>query len=143
MPPHHGHRLVIQTALDQADKVHLVVCRQIEDPIPAEQRTAWLQHLYPEAAVNILDVTWPVTDAAGWAKGTLQTVGGRPGAVFTSEEYGHRLAELLECVHVLVDQARKAVPVSASQIRKDPEKYRQYLDSLVWRYFSDRPISAK
>lgn len=135
MPPHHGHRLVIQTALAQADKVHVIVCRQVEDSIPAEQRVEWLQALYPEATVTVLEVTFPVTDAAGWAAGTLQTVGQRPAAVFTSEDYGHRLAELLQCAHILVDQARTEVPISASQIRQDPQRYREYLDPLVWQYF--------
>ncbi len=136
MPPHHGHRLVIQTAIDQAERVVLVVCRQAEDPIPADLRQRWLAQLYSGTTVKILEVTWPVTDADAWAAGTLAAVGEQPTAVFTSEDYGHHLAELLDCVHVLVDQDRTAVPISASQIRQDPQRYRQYLDPVVWEYFA-------
>jgi len=136
MPPHHGHRLVIQTALAQSERVHLVVCQQSDDPTPAVLRADWLRTLYPEAVVTILDVTFSVTDAEAWAQGTMNAVGEKPSAVFTSEEYGHRLAELLGIIHVLVDQDRIAVPISASQIRQDPQRYRDYLDPLVWEYFT-------
>ena len=135
MPPHHGHRLVIDTALAQSDRVVLVVCRQADDPIPADLRVGWLRQLYPPATVRPREVTFPVTDAEAWARGTMQAVGGRPSAVFTSEEYGHHLAELLHCTHVLVDRTRRRVPVSASQIRENPEKYSAYLDPLVYQYF--------
>lgn len=135
MPPHHGHRLVITTALELSSRLHLIVCRQTDDPIPADQRIAWLRTLYPEADVRMLDVTFPVTDAQAWADGTRAVLGKSPDAVFTSEEYGHQLAKLLDCIHVLVDQARRQVPVSASQIRDNPAQYRHYLDAVVAEYF--------
>lgn len=136
MPPHHGHRLVIQTAIGQSEQVHLVVCQQSDDPIPAALRADWLRALYPTATVTILDVTFSVTDAEAWAQGTMQAVGQQPSAVFTSEEYGHRLAELLGAEHILVDQDRTAVPISASQIRQDPQRHQDYLDPMVWKYFT-------
>lgn len=135
MPPHHGHRLVIQTAVGQSEQVHLVVCQQVDDPILASLRADWLRQLYPRAMVSILDVAFPVTDAEAWAQGTMDVVGKKPSAVFTSEEYGHRLAELLNATHVLVDQHRTKVPISASQIRQDPQRYREFLDPVVWEYF--------
>lgn len=145
MPPHHGHRLVITTALAQSTRVVIVVCQQSSDPIPVQQRVGWLRRLYPSVTVRILDVTFPVTDELAWAAGTEQVVGERPDAVFSSEGYGQRLAELLHCAHVMVDLDRKQYPISAGQILRDPQRYRQYLDPIVARFFSPtlRPGSSE
>lgn len=134
MPPHHGHRLVIQTALDQSNSVVIVVTSQANDPIPVAQRVIWLQQLYPTTTVRVLDVTFPVTDEIAWARGTEQAVGRRPAAVFSSEGYGQRLAELLNCSHILVDQARKQYPISASQILQDPKQYQEFIDLMIFKY---------
>lgn len=142
MPPHHGHRLVIATALAQSNRVVLVVCQQASDPIPAQQRVEWLRQLYPTATVRILEVTFPVTDELAWASRTERAVGERPAAVFSSEGYGRRLAELWHCAHVLVDQERKQYPISASQILQDPHHNQQYLDPIVYRYFVLPPGSG-
>lgn len=138
MPPHHGHRLVIRTALAQSERVVLVVCKQADDPIPADLRAGWLRQLYPPAIVTVLNVTWPITDDAAWATGVVAVVGETPAAVFSSDLYAERLAGLLGCAHVMVDKERSQVPISASLIRQDPMEYREFLDPLVYRYFSRR-----
>ena len=139
MPPHHGHRLVITTALDQCEKVFLVVCRQDTDPIPADVRVEWLRILYPTADVRLLEVTFQVTEDQAWADGTVRILGQKPNAIFSSEEYGQRLAKLLSCDHVMVDQDRTVVPISASQIRQDPKKYSAYVALEIFRYLTNTP----
>jgi len=71
-------------------------------------------------------------------------------AVFTSEAYGDGLAAALaahftdwsgrrmQVVHVSVDPARRAVPVSGTQVRADPQRHRHLLDPVVYASFVDR-----
>jgi cytidyltransferase-like protein len=138
MPPHHGHRLVINTALAQCDRVTLLVSVLPIDSIPAEQRQAWLQRLYPTATVIIMTVRWDVTDAQAWADGALAALGGqRPAAVFSSENYGQLLAELWSCTHVMVDRERSAVPISSRTILEHPEASAAYIEPDILRYLVD------
>lgn len=131
MPPHHGHRVVIQAALQQSRRVCLVIAGQSQDRIPVQQRYEWLRAIYPTADVRVLDVTFPVTDERAWADGVLQACGEVPSVVFSSEGYGQRLAELLDCTHILVDPDRRQVPVSATRIWEDPRAYSQFLEPMV------------
>ncbi|XYJ12677.1 AAA family ATPase [Telluria sp. B2] len=71
-------------------------------------------------------------------------------AVFTSEDYGDgfagalsqyfssRLGRAHHVRHVCVDLGRGAVPVSGTQVRSDPSRYRPFLDPLVYADFVDR-----
>ncbi len=135
MPPHHGHKLVIETALKQSQHVTLVVSILPSDTIPAEQRAAWLRQLYPTTAIAIMLVSWDITDGRAWAIGVHHAVRKTIDAVFSSEDYGHQLADFLECAHIQVDRDRTIVPISASEIRKHPEAYKHFLDPMVWEYF--------
>ena len=134
MPPHHGHRLVITTALQQAQHVTLVISVLPDDRIPAAQRVRWLQQLYPATTVVAMPVTWHVTDAQAWADGVLTALGGQhPAVVFSSEHYGQQLADLWGCAHVMVNRDRTIVPISASDILKHPANYQHFVDPIVWR----------
>ncbi len=136
IPPHHGHDVVIQAALKQSDHVTLLVSTQPSDLIPSQQRVTWLQQLYPSTTVTVMPATWNVADAQAWADGALAALGGqRPDAVFSSEDYGVQLAQLWNVEHVMVDRERTIVPVSATQILREPEKYQHYLDPIVANYF--------
>lgn len=136
MPPHHGHKLVIDAALKQSQHVTLIVSVLPNDTIPAEQRVVWLRQLYPTTIVVSMPVTWDVADAQAWADGALAVLDGRhPDAVFSSEEYGHQLATLWYCAHVQIDRDRSIVPISATEIRKNPEKFKHFLDPMVWLFF--------
>ena len=76
--------------------------------------------------------------------------GGAVDAVFTSEAYGDGFAAVLAAEfsahlgvahwvdHVCVDLARRAVPVSGTQVRADPAAWRAYLDPSVYADVVDR-----
>ncbi len=71
-------------------------------------------------------------------------------AVFTSEDYGDGFAQALSrhfsawsgalkrVVHVCVDRARLAVPVSGTAVRADPYSQRHHLDRRVYADLVDR-----
>lgn len=69
---------------------------------------------------------------------------GRVDAVFSSEDYGEPFAAVLAAaqgapvVHVMVDRARQAVPISATAIRRDPHAARGFLSPEVYAAFVAR-----
>lgn len=73
-----------------------------------------------------------------------------PDAVFTSEDYGDGFALAMsgyfmkrapgarQVRHVCVDRDRVAVPISATNIRSDPHRYREFLHPEVYSSFVQR-----
>lgn len=74
----------------------------------------------------------------------------RVDAVFTSESYGDNFATALSryfshafgtdstVIHVCCDPMRRTVPISGTQIRADPHRYRGYLARPVYADFIER-----
>jgi len=59
-------------------------------------------------------------------------------AVFASEDYGWKLAEVLDARYVPVDHARKQVPISGTRLRENPLGYWDYLPEPARPYFLRR-----
>jgi len=140
LPPHRGHRFLIETALSRCDHVVVIVCGKPVDPIPAELRTAWLREIVPDAEVRLIDDRYDENDSRVWAENTIGWLGRAPDAVFTSESYGDAYAAHMGCVHVLVDQPRLAIPCSGTAVRNDPFSMWDYLDAPVRGWFAKRIV---
>jgi len=137
-PPHRGHKLLIDAASSQSGSVVVIVCAKPTDTIPGELRGQWLQEIHPRARVMVIDDRYNETDSRVWAENTLRWLGRAPDAVFTSEDYGDRYAELMGARHVLVDKARQAVPVSGTAVRQDPYQNWEFIESPVRAWFAKR-----
>jgi NadR type nicotinamide-nucleotide adenylyltransferase len=137
-PPHRGHRYLIDTARAAVDELHVIVCQRPEEAPSGELRAAWLRELHPDARVLLIDDTLDPDDSRAWAEHTVRWLGAAPEVVFTSEEYGERYAGFLGCRHVLVDQARRFVPVSGTRVRADPLGSWEYLEAPVRAYYALR-----
>jgi hypothetical protein len=57
-------------------------------------------------------------------------------AVFSSEEYGPRLAQELGARSIQVDPSRTTFPVSATDIRTDPVKFEKFIPEIVKPYYN-------
>jgi len=135
-PPHLGHDYLIRTALAATTELTIIVCGKKGQPILPELRVQWLQETYPTASVRLLDQdSFDDTDEAAWTAATLACLGKQPDSMFTSEDYGDHYADLLHCKHVVVDKKRETVPVSASLIMQDPQKYREFILPSAQKYF--------
>jgi HTH-type transcriptional regulator, transcriptional repressor of NAD biosynthesis genes len=137
-PPHRGHSHLIDTALTHADEVWVMVCATPEQSPPGEVRVAWLRELHPRAHVLLVDDRLDADDSRAWAEESLRVLGFRPDVVFTSEEYGDGFAHFLGCRHMLVDRARKAVPVSGTLVRGDPLAAWEFLAPPVRAWYARR-----
>lgn len=144
MPPHLGHVYCGDFAQSIADDVTVLVCSLDGDPIPGDLRYRWMARLLPDCRIRHL--TDPVPQEPGespdfweiWREIVRRYHPEPIDFVLASEPYGHRLAEEVGARYVPVDPQRRAVPVSASDIRRDPFGHWRYLPDLVRAHFARR-----
>lgn len=138
LPPHRGHRLLVDTAQARCDRLTVILCQRPTDPIPGHIRAGWLRELHTAADVMLVDDVYDPDDSAVWAANTVRWLGHAPDVVFTSEDYGERYAGLMGAAHVSVDRARLAVPCSGTAVRGDPLGHWDYLDPPVRAWYALR-----
>ncbi len=141
-PFHKGHQLVVETALAEVDELILLIydCPEVTD-IPLETRAGWIRTLYP--SVKVMEVrggpSETGTDPAVTRKHEEFIIGtlGIRGIThfYSSEPYGRHMSAALGAVDRRVDPDRARVPVSATLIRGDPYRFREYMDPVVYRSF--------
>lgn len=130
-PPHKGHQLLIETALKNSSNLTILVYSNpdFEPLMPSHRRAAWLQHLYPQAKVFVLENP-PPNDADDFTqrefvKQWLAERGLQIELVYTSESYGEGFANHIGAKHVLVDLTRAQVTVSGTKAREVLTKLEQ------------------
>jgi len=143
MPPHAGHLQLIAYAQSQVDQLFVVLFTKQAEPIPAALRLAWLRELLPGVTIYHIDREFKVDfdDPEAWAfwvRAIRDVLPAGPDLVLSSEAYGDELARRLGARHVLVDPARCAVPVSATQIRQDPLAHWEAIPPPVRPYYVRR-----
>lgn len=137
-PPHRGHKLLIDAATAQSERAVVIVCAKPTDTIPGELRGRWLQEIHPHARVMVIDDRYDENDSRVWAENTIRWLGRAPDAVFTSEDYGDRYAELMGSKHISVDKPRGQVPISGTALRQDPYAHWEFLEPPVRAWFTKR-----
>lgn len=138
-PPHRGHKLLIETARGQADRLVVILPYHPSQTIPGELRKAWLEEIHPDCEIHLVPDELE-NDSEQWAKFTIAHLGRAPDAVFTSEEYGPRYAAFMGCRHVMVDLARAKVPCSGTAVRAAPLKHLDFLEPCVRAYYVRRVV---
>lgn len=166
-PLHLGHELVIGRARECCEEAIVIsYAKPGFACCDREKRDAWLAARFPGVTRLVIDDTSlsqlcrsdrigdapviPFDDApddvhrefVAWICNTVleRTV----DAVFTSEDYGDGFADVLAASfghtveHVCVDGVRATLPVSGTQVRADPHRWRQYLSDEVYASFVRR-----
>ena len=139
-PLHKGHQLVIETALREVDNLIVMVydCPETTK-IPLSVRSNWIRKLYP--SVEIIEA-WDGPTEVGYTKRikkenedyVLGILGKRKITHFySSEPYGEHMSVALNAKNRQVDLRRGAVPISGTEIRKNPFKNKTNLEPLVYR----------
>lgn len=144
-PYHLGHRHLIATAAQGCQELDVLVCKQPGQWIGAELRASWIRESfpadeYPQIRIHVLDqeaLGLPDGGSNGeiWARGTIDFLGYAPDVVFTSEDYGHGWARAMSAEHILVDRARDTVPISGTEIRRNPLANLEFLELPARAYF--------
>ena len=130
-PPHAGHAHLINTAAAQSDNVSVLVLGNRFESITVADRAKWLAAEFADTAgVQIIGMRYDCPEdyhseeiwkaQADLMRLALKSRGVTAvDAVFSSEEYGARLAAAFGAGHVLVDQSRTTYPVSGTLCRDD------------------------
>jgi len=147
MPPHSGHRYLIEFAKNYADALTVVVGSLAAEPIAGALRVRWMQELFPGVEVLHLTDENPQSPEEApseavfwriWRESLLRILPARPELVFACEGYGRRLAAELGAEFVPVDPRREALQISATQIRADPWLHWAHLPRCVRPHFVRR-----
>jgi NadR type nicotinamide-nucleotide adenylyltransferase len=137
LPPHRGHRHLIETARDAVDHLVVMLCYRPDDFVPGHVRAEWLREIHPDCEILPVPDTL-ADDSRLWAVFVRETLGYVPDVVFTSEDYGEPFAGYLGSRHVLVDRERLRFPVSGTAVRADPYARWRFLEPCVRAYFVKR-----
>jgi HTH-type transcriptional repressor of NAD biosynthesis genes len=139
-PLHHGHELLIRSALGETDHVVVLIydCPEIT-AIPLQTRTGWIRDLFPTVeVVEAWDGPRDVGDTPEIMRRheayLLDRLAGRRITHFYSSEfYGAHVSAALHAIDRRVDEARLVVPISATRIRADPFAHRASVSPRVYR----------
>lgn len=144
-PFHNGHKYLIETGIKNSETLTVIVCQTDRYKISPDIRSGWIKETFPDVDVRILyhDVALDsdsTTISEIWAKLTVKLLGFVPEVVFSSENYGEPYATYMGSKHFLVDLERKNVPISATQIRSDINKYWDFLPEVTKKYFTQKIV---
>ena len=165
-PLHLGHEWLIEQAALRCDRLMILSYANPElERCDGPQRRRWLAARCPDYESIVIDENWlnhecaarripsrplPANDSRdetqqhflAWLLGSVLVRS--PDAMFCSEAYGPECAEVLTKVlgrtveAVIVDLDRHRIPVSATEIRRDPQLQRRWLSPEVRAAFVQR-----
>lgn len=143
MPPHAGHRYLVDFARHYCEEVVVVVGTLASEPIPGKIRFEWMKELFPTVSVVHLtdeNPQFPEEHPDFWEiwKASLDRVAGPIDYLFASETYGEQLAGVLGARFIPTNGLRELIPVSGTEIRENPYRHWEYLPTLVRPYFLKR-----
>lgn len=143
LPLHRGHQFLINSALARVDRLSIIVYDNKAFSIPLAIRLGWLHELYPQVTLIPLSDLYDkdFTASETWHNHEQLLKSYLPSDVthfFSSENHNYydHLAQYLKVQHVVIDKDRRQVPVSGTQILANPEKYRDFLEPMVYNYLS-------
>lgn len=134
-PFHLGHEYLINTALENSENVHIIVCYHKGQSISGGTRMNAIWNTYksnPNVHVHgLYDGNLPQYDTECETKEEfyglwvpeVRKLTPHLDAVFTSEEYGDDFAHFLGVEHFLVDKERYKFPISGTEIRENVYKH--------------------
>jgi HTH-type transcriptional regulator, transcriptional repressor of NAD biosynthesis genes len=139
MPPHLGHQYIVDFARNYVDELIVVIGIRPEDPIQGNLRSQWLNEMIPSTKIiQVIDKNPVETHPQYWniwEKTLRNALPYIPDYLFASEDYGWKLAEVMQMKYIPVNHSRNLVPISATLIRNQPLKYWEYLPLAVKPYY--------
>lgn len=144
LPPHLGHCYLADFARHYCDELTILVCTLEREPIPGSLRFEWMRRIFPDCRVIHITDDVPQTPDEHpefWPIWRALVLGAMPDGVdyvFASEDYGFKLAEVLDAEYIPVDHAREMTPISGTKVREEPMKYWDFIPREVQPYFLRR-----
>ncbi len=143
-PFHKGHEYLIETALKEMDKLIVVVYDTDVIDINTEQRAAWIKEKYPNVEIKLAHNP-PAQYGLDKESVNIQMkyltkimADEKPTHFYSSEKYGKSVAKYMNIIDRRVDNERKIVPISASEIRKNIEEKKNWVENKVYLDCKDK-----
>lgn len=142
-PFHKGHEYLIKSALKQVDQLYILVYETDVIDIDIDIRCKWIKDNFKNNKIKIIKAINPPSkygmdeESANLQvdyivnilqKEEIQNI----THFFSSEEYGKFVAERLNAQNIVVDRKRINIPINATNIRNNLEKYKKYLNKKVY-----------
>ncbi len=142
-PFHKGHEYLIQEALKKVDELYILIYDTDVIDIETSIRKAWIEQSFKNRSIKVVEAKNPpnqygmdeksVTIQINYILELLKEINSpRIDYFFSSEEYGQFVAKALNAKNIVIDKKRINIPINATNIRKDLEKYKQYIDIHVY-----------
>ena len=137
-PLHKGHQYLIETALNEMDKMIVVVYDTDLIDIETEKRAKWIKELYPNVEIKFahnppkqygLDEE-SVNIQMEYLTKIMENE--KPTHFYSSEKYGASVAKYMNLVDRRVDNERIKVPIRAEIIRNNVEENKKWLENSVY-----------
>ncbi len=137
-PLHKGHQYLIETALNEMDKMIVVVYDTDLIDIEIEKRAKWIKELYPNVEIKFahnppsqygLDEE-SVKIQMEYLTKIMENE--KPTHFYSSEKYGASVAKYMNLVDRRVDNERINVPIRATTIRDNIEENKKWLENNVY-----------
>jgi HTH-type transcriptional regulator, transcriptional repressor of NAD biosynthesis genes len=143
LPIHDGHIALINFAASQCDELIVSMSYTDQDPIPADLRFSWVKDIFEDhPAIKPAMVRddfdnehLPLLERTKKWSEVIQRIYPSIDILFSSERYGDPFAMNLGIIHTSFDPERKAYPVSATMIRKNPFIHWDFIPLVVRPYF--------
>lgn len=144
LPFHLGHKYLIDTAIDNCEKVTVLVGTLPSESIPGAIRYQWVKDTYKNnqnVTVKWCNEVLPQQPEEHpyfwniWVDVVKRYCPNDIDVIFTSENYGDPYAKHLGIKHHLVDIERKKYPVSGTLCRNETFKYWDLLSNESKSYF--------
>ena len=140
MPPHEGHVALVRTASYLVDRLTIILSASDNDPIPSRTRKGWMEALFPEAVVIVVNNgDEPLaSDSPEWVR-IIRGFHPEPiDRVVGSEDYIVDLARALNAQHFILDPMWMAFPANSVDIRENPFEHWNSIPDHVRPYFQKR-----
>jgi NadR type nicotinamide-nucleotide adenylyltransferase len=150
-PFHRGHEFLISEAVRQSEHVSILLVWGYDQNPNGELRKTWIEKTFPSVDVHLVvdlytddneeDKAKAELDSYMWAIYAQDTLkGDTVDVVFSSEVYGDSWARQLGVPHVCVDLNRTYLPISGTEIRRDPYLYWNYMNRYARQYYLKRVL---
>ncbi|NLY44251.1 MAG: AAA family ATPase [Clostridiaceae bacterium] len=137
-PLHKGHQFVIETALREMDELIVLIYDTDVIEVPLHIRSRWIKTLYPDVKViEAWDGPQEVGDTPEIKKinedyilQKLQDI--KITHFYSNEFYGEHVSQALGAENRQIDVNRDIFPISATMIRENPYKYKEFISPVVY-----------
>jgi NadR type nicotinamide-nucleotide adenylyltransferase len=137
-PLHKGHQYMIETALKEMDELYVMIYDTDLIEVPLHVRSRWIRTLYPKAnVIEAWDGPQEVGDTPEIMKLNedyiLERFRDKNITHFYSNEfYGDHVSKALMAQNLQIDRNRDTFPISATMIRENTFKYKQFIHPIVY-----------